>query len=158
MALFAWAHLPYLLVNLVAPFRGILDPDYAGYSLGLIQLPKGIAVTLIVGFLVLICLFLMSRALMDRMNGLWTLAFLLDLLLVILVAAPLLIDILGNMDAFRVELGEDMQFSGFLVALLVFVVFTLPTGWACYTAARKMVSTKRIVASSKPGQESWSDT
>ena len=32
--IFGLAHIPYLLINLVAPFRGILDQDYAGYSIG----------------------------------------------------------------------------------------------------------------------------
>ncbi len=140
---FALAHLPYLLVNVVAPFRGAIDPEYAGYSLGLIQLPAGPLVPLVVGGIVISSLFLASKALLNRMEGLWTFAFVFDLLLVITVAAPLLIGVLSNLSASRIELGEYLQISGFGVSLLILAIFTVPTIYACYLAGRQLFDHRR---------------
>ena len=134
---FALAHLPYLFVNLVAPFRGLFDPNYAGYAFGWLQLPKGIWVTVVVGAMVLGCLVLISRALLDNMKGLWTFAFVFDGLLSILIALPIFLDVAGNLADFRVELGEYLQISGVWVALLVLGIFTVPTFYACYWAGKK---------------------
>lgn len=133
---FALAHFPYMLVNMVAPFRGIFDPEYAGYTLGWVQLPKGIWVTLVVGAIVVGCFILATRALQNRMKGLWKFAFAFDVLLGIFIALPVLLDILGNLSDFRLELGEYLQISGVWVALLIFGILTLPTFYACYVAGK----------------------
>ncbi len=139
MLYFALAHLPYLFVNLVAPFRGVLDPNYAGYSIGWIVLPKGISVLLVVGLIVVLCLVLASRSLMDKMKGWWIYAFIFDLFLSIFVALPILLDVLADISAFTLELGEYLKISGYWVALLIFILFSGPTFYACYFAGKNVI-------------------
>ena len=137
LLLFGLAHIPYLLVNLVAPFRGVFDPEYAGYSMGLITLPKGIWVPLVVGTVVVVSFLLATRAFQNRMEKLWKIAFGFDLLLVILVAIPIVVDMLGNLDEFAIELGEYMRISGWVATGIIFLLFTLPTSYACYLSGRR---------------------
>jgi len=137
---FALAHIPYLLVNLVAPFRGLLDPDYAGYSFGLIVLPNGPIVTLVVGIIVIFSLLLASRALMGKMKGWWLVAFVFDLLLCVLVAIPISYDMLTHLSDFRIELGEYLTIKGIWTALIIFFLFTFPTIFACLYAGKQALS------------------
>ncbi len=133
---FGIAHLPYLLVNLVAPFRGFLDPNYAGYSFGLIELPAGILVPLVVGSIVVLCLLIVSKAFTNQMENWWKLAFGLDLMLVGLVAAPLLFTILSDPGGNSIQLGEFLTLSGYVVAFIIFMLFTGPTFFALYYSGR----------------------
>lgn len=135
---FGIAHIPYLLVNLVAPFRGFLDPNYAGYSFGLIELPAGILVPLVVGSIVVICFLIVSKSFTNQMDNWWTLAFGLDLLLVILVAAPLLFTILLDPGGNSIQLGEFLTLSGYVVAIIIFVLFSGPTLYALYYSGKKV--------------------
>ena len=137
LLLFALAHVPYLLINLVAPFRGVLDTEYAGYSIGWLSLPKGIGVTLVTGFIVLSCLLLASRALQHRMKGLWTYAFFFDLFLSVSIALPLLADIFRDLKGNTIELGEYLTLSGIVVAIIVFGLISGPTFYACWVAGKK---------------------
>lgn len=134
--LFALAHIPYLLVNLAAPFRGAFDPGYAGYSIGWLSIPKGFGVTLVTGFIVLSCLLLATRALQNRMRGLWTFAFLFDLFLAIAIALPLLLDIFSDPAGNTIELGEYLTINGIVVGVILFGLFSGPTFYACFVAGR----------------------
>ena len=48
----ALANFFWVLPNLVAPFRGALDPGYRGYAMGAIQLSPGIQVTIVTGAII----------------------------------------------------------------------------------------------------------
>lgn len=145
---FALAHIPYLLINLVAPFRGIFDPNYVGYSFGWIQLPKGIFVLLVVGGIVISCFVLASKALSNKMNkSLWVYAFLFDLVLCVFAAFPVLLDVMSNISEFTVELGEYLKVSGIWVALLVFLVLVWPVGYACYLSGKNLFAPKKQMVS-----------
>lgn len=147
LLLYALAHLHYLFVNVVAPFRGAIDPGYAGYNFGWLHIPAGPLVPLIVGSIVILSLITASRALLNRMQGWWKLAFGLDLFLSVMIALPVLLDVLGNMSDYRLELGEYLQISGVFVALLILLLFTGPTLYACYYAARKALSPGKATTS-----------
>ena len=142
--LFGLVHLPYLLINLVAPFRGFMDSDYRGYSMGLLDLPQGPLVPLIVGSIVISCLLIMSKSFLDQMKkGWWTFALLVDLALTILIAAPILIGILIQPSEASIQLGEYLTISGYLVALLVLAIFSGPTFYACYISGKKVLNQVR---------------
>ncbi len=134
---FALAHFPYLLVNLVAPFRGLFDSNYAGYTFGWISLPKGPIVTLVSGGIVLACFILMTRALKNDMSGWWKLAFPVDLFLLVFTAFPVLLDIVMDPAASRIELGEYLQLSGWVVAGIMLGLFTGPTLFATWYAGKR---------------------
>lgn len=137
LLLLGLAHFPYLLANLVAPFRGLLDSNYLGYSFGLISLPQGPLVPLVVGSIVISCFLIMTRAFLNHMAGWWKFTFIVDLLLVVFIAAPVLIDILADPESARLQLGEFMTISGHVVAFLVLAVLSGPTIASCYYAGRK---------------------
>lgn len=136
LLLFGIAHVPYLLINLVAPFRGIMDPDYAGYSFGLWNLPQGPLVPLVVGTIVISCILIITKSWLNQMEKMWKLTFAVDLLLTITIAAPILIGILIDPDGARIQLGEFLTLSGYVVALIILLVFSGPTFYACYFSAK----------------------
>ena len=113
---FALAHLPYLFLNVVAPFRGIFDADYAGYNFGWLSIPQGIFVTIVAGGMAIGSFIVVTKALTNNMNGWWKFAFGLDAFLAISIALPVFLDAVMNYDSFRLELGEYLQISGVFVA------------------------------------------
>ena len=140
---YSLAFLPYCFANVVAPFRGFFDADYAGYNIGWIHIPQGILVTLVAGSIAIFSLILASRGLQNRMKNLWVSSFVFTLFLSIFIALPVLIDIISDLSGFRLELGEYLQISGVWTALLVFVLFTGPTFYACILSGKKSLTSKR---------------
>ncbi len=137
LLLFGIAHIPYLLINLVAPFRGIMDPDYAGYSFGLLNLPQGPLVPLVVGSIVVSCLVIVSKAWLDQMEKLWKFSFVVDLFLTIAIAGPVFIGILIDPADASIQLGEFLTISGYVVALIILGIFSGPTFYACFYSWKK---------------------
>jgi len=107
--------------------------------MGWVVLPKGVLVPIVVGSIVIFSLILASRALMNKMNGLWTFAFIFDLALSVLIALPLLLNVITDISAFTIELGEYLSISGVWVALLIFAMFTLPTFYACFYSGKNVL-------------------
>ena len=132
LVVFALAHSPYLILNLVAPFRGIMDANYAGYSMGLIQLPPGIWVTIVVGAIVVMSFLVMTKALQNKMAKWWIVTVIFDLLILIAIAGPVLLDTLTNMEDYRLELGEYLQLSGWVVALFIISIIPGPMLYATW--------------------------
>ena len=142
---FALAQIPYLMINLVAPFRGVFDSNYAGYSMGWIQLPKGIIVTLVIGGIAVSCFLLATRALNNKMDSRWWgYAFAVNLLLSVFAAFPVFLDVVTNLSDFRVELGEYLQISGMWVALIIFLILVLPTFYASFLAGKKLFTAQQV--------------
>ena len=48
------ANMVLVSLNVVAPFRGLLDPRYVGYNFFLISIPPGFGVTLVAGSMLLL--------------------------------------------------------------------------------------------------------
>jgi hypothetical protein len=136
LLLFALAHLPYLFLNVVAPFRGIFDSEYAGYNIGLLSVPQGILVPLVVGTIVVLSFIITTKSLKGKMEKWWTVALIFDLSLLITIAFPVLVDILSNISEFRLELGEYLQVSGWFVALIIFVLLPGPTLYATWVSMK----------------------
>lgn len=136
MLFFALAHLPYLFLNVVAPFRGILDADYAGYNIGLLSIPQGILVPLVVGPIVVLSFIIATKALQRKMEKWWKTALLLNLALLITIALPVLVEIIVNSGEYRIELGEYLQVSGPFVALFIFMILPGPTLYATWIALK----------------------
>lgn len=146
---FALAHFPYLLVNMVAPFRGFFDSDYSGYNFGWISLPKGFIVTLVSGGIVLACFVLATKALKNEMSRWWRLAFPVDLCLLVFIGIPVLLEIVVDPAASRIELGEYLQLSGWVVAVVILGLFTGPTLFASWYAARRAFAGSKEMPSNK---------
>lgn len=136
MLFFALAHLPYLFLNVVAPFRGILDPEYAGYNIGLLSIPQGILVPLVVGTIVVLSFIIATKSLKGKMVKWWSIAFVFNLALFITIALPVLKEIILNSGEYRIQLGEYLEVSGPFVALFIFMILPGPTLYATWTALK----------------------
>jgi hypothetical protein len=108
----AAANMMFVLVNLVAPFRGLMDPDYAGYSLGLLHAEPGIMVTLIAGSIV-------------------------DLALLGLIGIPMLLEALSAPSEFSIQLGEYLAIPGLVAVGIAALLLMAPlVGSAIWSARR----------------------
>ena len=141
LLIIALAHFPYLIANLVAPFRGFFDSGYAGYQFGLIKSPAGIWVTIITGMIVIGSFFIATRSLKNQMEKLWTFTFLFDLFLLITMAGPMFFDIVFDPTGSNIQLGEYLTISGIWVALITFFLFAGPTLYSVITSAKKIRQT-----------------
>ena len=121
-------------LNSAAPVRGLIDPDYVGYSFGLLQSAKGIGVTLTGG-----PIFLASAAAaligVSRRSGpaLWLVAAVCAALLAIL-GVPTIRDAFADPTANTIQFGEYLTVpglvgTGFLLLLLA-VPFAIGLLWA----------------------------
>jgi hypothetical protein len=136
-----FANLPMAFIHAVAPFRGWLDPDYAGYSMGIIRADPGIEVTSFTGILLVggvvsavICVLNKPGRRNDFVIG--------SNLFVLLLTVPTLIDtLLRTPDSFRIEFGEYLQFAGFSAFLFEFALLTVPLGYSALWAWKKAKQT-----------------
>jgi hypothetical protein len=107
------AHLPIAFVNAAAPFRGALDPGYAGYSLGLVRAAPGAEVAIfsgavLLGALASACIVVLNR---PGPRNHFVLAFDAFLLLLLVPGAVATLQAL-RIDSIRIEFGEYLQLSG----------------------------------------------
>jgi hypothetical protein len=131
------ANLPMAFIHAVAPFRGWLDPDYAGYSMGIIRADPGIEVASFTGLLLvsgvvsaIICALNKPGRRNDFVIG--------SNLLVLLLTVPTLIDtLLRTPDSFRIEFGEYLQFAGFSAFLFEFALLSVPLTYSALWAWKK---------------------
>ncbi len=134
----ALANFLYVLMNLAAPFRGLFDPGYAGYKVGLLQIAPGPLVSLVTGGMVVAALTAACLALLDRPGRGMVFIALLDTLLLLAIGLPELLSGLMAPEAYRIELGEYLQIPGLLAALLVSGLLVLPLLFSIVWSARRM--------------------
>ena len=134
-------HLPLAFVNAAAPFRGFLDPNYVGYSFGLVRAAPGIevgmfALIMLLGALGCACILVLNRA---GPRNYFVVAF--DAF----VLALLMPKILGQAAAkglasFRMEFGEYLQFSGLPAMLFEMGLLAAPLFIGIWWAWRRATS------------------
>lgn len=116
----------FVLLNLVAPFRGVLDPEYRGYSVGLFQVAPGPMVTLVAGTIVAASLACACFALLNRPG--WRMSFIAIVDFALLTTIGL-VEVIGGLrapEAYRIELGEYLQIPGMVAVCIVAALFLLP--------------------------------
>jgi hypothetical protein len=130
----ALTNLFFVMLNIVAPIRGALDPNYAGYNIGVLHVPAGIAVTLVSGTIVVIALISANLALLNRSGRDMLFIAGVDLVLLLTLALPELIEGVTRPENYRIELGEYLQLPGLvavlMVGLLVFLPLMASISWA----------------------------
>ena len=125
------------LLHMVAPFRGTLDPNYAGYSFGLLRLEGGIAVGLVAGGLYVLSFSAMTAAIGNR-SGLAVLpVVVLSTLVLLSVGGYMLAGLAGLGSPFRLELGEYLRLSPLPATVLAALVMLLPFAVGLHWAARR---------------------
>lgn len=122
----ASANFVFVLLNLVAPFRGVLDPEYRGFNVGVFHVPPGLTVTLVSGAIVAASLASSCFALLNRPG--WRMVFIavVDSVLLITIGLVEVLDGLRAPDAYKIELGEYLQIPGVVAVLIIGSVFCLP--------------------------------
>ena len=136
-----WASLvfiPFILVNLAAPVRGWLDPEYAGYTFGLLYIPPGFLVTLVTGFIFGGCIASVMILIMNKSRKAHLFATVLLSGLIILFSIPSLIDIVTDFGGNAIVLGEYLRIGGAIVALIYTVLFILPPAYGMYYLVQKI--------------------
>jgi len=134
----ALANLLMVMLNLVAPFRGVLDPHYAGYNIGLIHIEPGAWVTVVSGLIVVCALASACIAVLNLRGRAMVFVAVVDSMLLLLIGLPILIEGLANSADFRIELGEYLFIPGIVAVLVSAMLFTVPL------AASVIWSTRRI--------------
>ena len=152
LLIIAIAHLPYLFLNVVAPFRGVLDPNYGHYVSGLIFIPQGITVTLVSGTIAICSLVIATRALKNNMDGKWGFTLGLDLILGCLIAFPSTIELIRDLEGSKLQLGEYLLITGPWLVLIVLCLFTLPTLYSILYSGKKYVEEFTLKNRQKDGE------
>ena len=128
----------YVLLHLAAPFRGALDPNYVGYSAGLLAVAAGPMVTVVTGGIVIAALASACIALLNRPGPRMAIITITDTLLLSVIALPSLLEGLKVPDEFRIELGEYLQIPGTAAILIVGSLFVVPTVSGIIWSARRV--------------------
>lgn len=134
----ALANFMYVLLNLAAPFRGLLDSGYAGYKVGLVQIAPGPLVTVVTGGIVIAALAAACIALLNRPGRGMAFVALFDSLLLLIIGLPVMMDGIMAPDEFRIELGEYLQIPGLVAVLLGGALLCLPLLFSVVWTTRRM--------------------
>ena len=134
----AMANFMYVLLNLAAPFRGLLDPGYAGYKVGLLQIAPGPLVTLVSGGIVVAALAAACLALLNRPGRGMAVVTLVGTLLLLSIGLPELLNGLMDPEAYRIELGEYLRIPGLLAVAMASALLCLPLLFSVVWSARLM--------------------
>lgn len=114
------------LLHMVAPFRGTLDPEYPGYSLGLLRLEGGIAVGIVAGGVYLLSFAAMTSAIRNRSGPAVLPVAALSTLVLLTIGGYMLFGLVGFVPPFRLQLGQYFQLQPLPATLLAAVVILLP--------------------------------
>jgi hypothetical protein len=106
-----------------APFRGLLDPNYVGYSFGLLHAARGWSVTLAAGSVLALGLaaaFLLLR----QGRGATIFAGAVGLYFLLCLAPPVLTTLFTDPTAFEIQFGEYLTVPGNIAVVPVLAVLT----------------------------------
>ena len=121
------AHLPVAFIHAVAPFRGVLDPAYPGYSAGIIRAEAPFAILIFTGSVLLGAIACSLIATLNKKKSYVSFVVGYDLTMLILFAAPVVAVFLeGGFRTSRVEVGEYLQFGGVGAFIFEFALLAAP--------------------------------
>ena len=113
-------NLPVVALVSVAPIRGWADPEYAGFSVGLLQASQGPMVTLVAGSLFLAALVAACIVVLNRVGRAMWLPTVVDGFLALNFAIILIGGLVTDPEGVRINLGEYVSVPPFATALLLF--------------------------------------
>lgn len=122
-------------VNMAAPVRGAIDPNYIGYNFGLISAGRGLVVTLAAGSVLLLAAVgafaTLSRSMLARVIvAVASVVFLIDL------GVPLIGGAIEDIDGNTIQFGEYLTVPGAVSTALMFVFGFAPFLIGLWWAAR----------------------
>lgn len=124
-----WLAAPLLVVialNGAAPVRALVDPDYIGYSFGLLSAHRGLPVTLLAGG-TLIAALVAALIVASRDSGrILLIPAVVSGALAISLGTPLLMAAATDPASFKLQLGEYLTIPGLIAVVLMSIVLVLP--------------------------------
>jgi hypothetical protein len=133
----ALANFLFVLLHLMAPFRGALDPGYAGYRAGMLHAEPGLQVTLLSGTIVVAALASACLALRSRPGRGMVFIAVVDALLLVTIGLPELLAGVSAPEAYRIELGEAFQLPGAAAVAALGLLLCLPLVLSIVWSARR---------------------
>ena len=129
----------WALATSVAPIRGWADPNYHGFSFGLIRVEPGPGVTLVAGTVFVLAVASMCIALLDlRGRPQWLVAGF-DGLMALNLGVSLAVDLATRPEMMKIQLGEYLTLgpvpAALVLSLIGFVPLTLAAVWAWHRRA-----------------------
>lgn len=132
------ANMILVSMNIVAPIRGVLDPDYLGYHIGLIHVDPGVWVTITAGSIVVLALSSACFAALNLRGRAMAFVAVVDSAFLILIGFPVMYEGLANSADFKIQLGEYLFIPGMIAVLISAMLLVVPI------AASVVWSAKRI--------------
>ena len=133
----ALANFAFVLLHLVAPFRGMLDPGYAGYRAGMLNIAPGPWVTVVTGSIVAAALAAACLALLARPGRGMAVIAVVDTALLLAIGLPELLLGLAAPESYRIALGEYLVIPGLAAAVASGALFCLPLALSIVWSARR---------------------
>ncbi len=135
------AHLPFAFMHCVAPFRGLLDPNYVGYNSGLIRASNNLDVFVFAGIMLVGATTCAVIAVQNRTGLRNAFVLMFDFMVLLLFATPIFNRFLtGDFSGVRVEFGEYLQFGGTGAFLFEFGLIAVPFTAGLIWAWRKLTN------------------
>jgi hypothetical protein len=125
------------LMNVAAPFRGVIDPGYMGYIFGLLRARMGLEVTFVAGSILLLCAISAYLAATRRAGRSLIVVAATCFALTIILGVPLLQDGIRNPAANRIEFGEYLAVPGLLATFILLVILVVPFALGTVWSARR---------------------
>lgn len=113
-------------LNGAAPVRALADPQYVGYSFGLISAQGGLPVTLIAGSTILATFVAAYVAVTGRDGPLFLLVAAVCASLALNLGMPLIETALRDIGVFKIQLGEYLTIPGGLAVSLMSILLIGP--------------------------------
>ncbi|MBO6575047.1 MAG: hypothetical protein JJ896_06520 [Rhodothermales bacterium] len=138
----------YVVLNLVAPFRGVLDPSYAGYRAGVFDISPGWMVTLVSGSIVVLALTGACLAVRGGRGRRMVLLAAVQVFLLGTIGIPEMISVMADIDQYVIELGEYLRIPGAVAGGLVIGLLVAPPALGLVWSLRRISPESGTVSSS----------
>ncbi len=126
-------------LHTVAPFRGVLDPNYNGYNMGLIHVGAGIMVTLVTGTILMMTVWSACLAVQNKPGKQMRWVALTDGFLVLNFVLSAVYNTVTNPGgSSRIKLGEYLTIPGLLADLIFVLVLIVPLALSTLWAFRRV--------------------
>lgn len=124
-------------LHLIAPIRGVLDPAYVGYGFGLLQVGRGVMVTLVAGAVLIAALSAACMAVSQARRRAMLFVATVDALLFANLTFPIAQAFVEDPSSGKLQFGEYLTLRGPVMLCVELCIIALPLLLASVWAARR---------------------
>ena len=139
------AHLGIVWLDSAAPFRGLLDPAYRGFTFGFFSAKPGLEVAFLAGSIVACALASALIAVRNQPGKRMLIVTGTSTVLAWNVFFPLLADLVRDPGFATIELGEFLTIPPLVTVPLLIGLFVLPFAWGARWSVRRAFDTAPTV-------------